>query len=112
MADASRNPRAPGTAGGALTTSEARKPVLTEATWKEISSARFDVAILPWGATEAHNYHLPYGTDVIECDFFAAEAARLASAAGARVIALPTVPFGVNTGQLDIPLCINMNPST
>src|SRR5687767_8440932 len=92
--------------------SEPRKHVLIEATWKEISSARFDVAILPWGATEAHNYHLPYGTDVIECDFFAAEAARVASAAGARVIALPTVPFGVNTGQLDIPLCINMNPST
>jgi creatinine amidohydrolase len=22
------------------------------------------------------------------------------------------VPFGVNTGQLDIPLCLNMNPST
>jgi creatinine amidohydrolase len=28
------------------------------------------------------------------------------------VVVLPTVPFGVNTGQLDIPLCINMNPST
>ena len=25
---------------------------------------------------------------------------------------LPTVPFGVQTGQLDIPFCINMNPST
>ena len=89
-----------------------RNHVLSEATWKEISSARFDVAILPWGATEAHNYHLPYGTDVYECDFFASEAARIASAEGARVIALPTIPFGVNTGQLDIPLCINMNPST
>ena len=91
---------------------DARKHVLAEATWKEISAARFDVAILPWGATEAHNYHLPYGTDVYECDFFAAEAAKLASSRGARVIALPTIPFGVNTGQLDIPLCINMNPST
>jgi creatinine amidohydrolase len=27
-------------------------------------------------------------------------------------VALPAVPFGVNTGQLDIPLTINMNPST
>lgn len=89
-----------------------REYVLSEATWKEISATRFDVAILPWGATEAHNYHLPYGTDVYECDFFATEAAKLASANGASVIALPTVPFGVNTGQLDIPLCINMNPST
>jgi creatinine amidohydrolase len=25
---------------------------------------------------------------------------------------LPTVPFGVQTGQLDIPLCMNLNPST
>ena len=89
-----------------------RKYVLSEATWKEISASRVEVAILPWGATEAHNYHLPYGTDVFECDYFAAESAKLASAAGARVIALPTIPFGVNTGQLDIPLCINMNPST
>jgi len=24
---------------------------------------------------------------------------------------LPLVPFGVNTGQLDIPLCVHMNPS-
>ena len=31
---------------------------------------------------------------------------------GTKVIVLPTVPFGVNTGQLDIPLTINMNPST
>src|SRR5437867_10784283 len=31
---------------------------------------------------------------------------------GTRVVVLPTVPFGVNTGQLYIKLCINMNPST
>jgi len=89
-----------------------RPYVLSETTWKLVSAAKFEVAILPWGATEAHNYHLPYGTDVYECDYFAAESARVASAAGARVVALPTIPFGVNTGQLDIPLCINMNPST
>jgi creatinine amidohydrolase len=89
-----------------------RPYVLAETTWKLVSAAKFDVAILPWGATEAHNYHLSYGTDVYECDYFAAESARLASADGARVVALPTIPFGVNTGQLDIPLCINMNPST
>jgi len=27
-------------------------------------------------------------------------------------VVLPTVPFGVNTGQLDLKLAINMNPST
>ena len=89
-----------------------RPYVLAETTWKAVSSTRFDVAVLPWGATEAHNYHLPYATDVIQCDHIAAESARLAWERGARVAVLPTVPFGVQTGQLDIPLCINVNPST
>src|SRR5690606_7371671 len=40
------------------------------------------------------------------------EAGRIAWEAGARVIVLPTIPFGVQTNQLDIPLCINVNPST
>lgn len=90
----------------------ARPHVLAETTWKAVSETRYDVAVLPWGATEAHNYHLPYGTDNIECDRIAAGAAGIAWENGARVIVLPTVPFGVNTGQRDIPLCINMNPST
>jgi creatinine amidohydrolase len=77
-----------------------------------VRETAYDVAVLPWGATEAHNYHLPYGTDTVQCDHVAAEAARLAWGAGARVVVLPTVPFGVQTGQLDIPLCLNVNPST
>src|SRR5712691_6962789 len=89
-----------------------RPYILAETTWKTIREMRYDVAVLPWGATEAHNYHLPYGTDTFECDHNAAEAARLAWEAGARVVVLPTVPFGVQTGQLDIPLCVNVNPST
>ena len=42
----------------------------------------------------------------------AAASAQIAWDCGARVVVLPTVPFGVNTGQLDIKLCLNMNPST
>ena len=89
-----------------------RPYILAETNWKTVRETAYDVAILPWGATEAHNYHLPYGTDVIESDRVAAESAARAWARGTRVIVLPTVPFGVNTGQLDIPLCLNMNPST
>lgn len=89
-----------------------RPYILAETSWKIVRDSRYEVALLPWGATEAHNLHLPYGTDTIEADAVAAEAARLAWEGGARVIALPAVPFGVNTGQLDIPLCLNMNPST
>lgn len=86
--------------------------VLSVTPWKLVRETRYDVAILPWGATEAHNYHLPFGTDIFESDYIAAESARLAWNSGAHVVALPTIPYGVNTGQLDIPMTINMNPST
>jgi creatinine amidohydrolase len=86
--------------------------ILAEANWKTIKDAHIDLAILPWGATEAHNYHLPYGTDIFEADLIAAESARLSWEKGAKIMVLPTIPFGVNTGQADIKLTINLNPST
>src|SRR2546426_8738855 len=89
-----------------------RPYVLAETSWKEVKDTRYQVAVLPWGATEAHNYHLPYTTDNVQAELIAALAAGRAWQRGARVAVLPLVPFGVNTGQLDIPLCINMNPST
>lgn len=89
-----------------------RPYVLEETTWKTVRETEYSVAVLPWGATEAHNYHLPYGTDNHESSYIATESARRAWEAGAKVIVLPTLPFGVNTGQLDIKLTINMNPST
>jgi creatinine amidohydrolase len=89
-----------------------RPYILAESHWPPRQNLRKTVALLPWGATEAHNRHLPYGTDNVESDAIAAESARLAHERGANVIVLPTIPYGVNTGQLDIPLTINMNPST
>ena len=89
-----------------------RPYILAETNWKNVKENTYDVAILPWAATEAHNYHLPYSTDTIECDHIAAESAKRAWNAGAKVIVLPTVPFGVQSGQLDIPLCLHLNPST
>ena len=89
-----------------------RPHVLGDISWQTARGASYEVAVLPWGATEAHNYHLPYGTDVFEATAIAIESARIASERHARVIVLPTIPFGVQTGQLDIPLCMNMMPTT
>ncbi len=89
-----------------------RPYILAESNWKQVKDATFDLAILPWGATEAHNYHLPYGTDIFEANYIAAEAARIAWDRGAKITVLPAIPFGVNTGQADIKLDINLNPST
>ena len=89
-----------------------RPYILNELTWKSVKDTRYEVAVLPWGATEAHNYHLPYSTDNVETERIAALVAARAWERGAKVVVLPTLPFGVNTMQLDIPLCVNMNPST
>lgn len=89
-----------------------RPYILAESNWKAIKEQEVALAILPWGATEAHNYHLPYGTDIYEAEHIAAEAGKIAWEKGAKITVLPAIPFGVNTGQADIKLDINLNPST
>ena len=94
-------------------TGRAPRPwLLAESTWREVDATPYEVAVLPWGATEPHNFHLPYSVDVVQCDAVAAEASGRAWARGARVVVLPTVPFGVQTTQLDLKLALNVNPST
>lgn len=89
-----------------------RPYILAENNWKNIKEQPIDLAILPWGATEAHNYHLPYSTDNYQVERLAAEAGKFAYEKGANIIILPVIPFGVNTGQSDIRLDMNLNPST
>ncbi|MCC5931952.1 MAG: creatininase family protein [Cyclobacteriaceae bacterium] len=86
--------------------------ILKEASYSEILKHKYEVAILPWGATEAHNFHLPYGTDIYQCEHIAAKSAEEAWQKGCRLMVLPALPFGVNCQQIDIPFTINMNPST
>jgi len=89
-----------------------RPYILKETNWKTIKQTPYEVAILPWGATEGHNYHLPFGTDNIQNEFIAAESAKLAWDRGAKVIVLPNIPFGANSQQLDLKLTVNFHPST
>lgn len=86
--------------------------LLSETKYNKSNSSNIDIVVIPWGATEAHNYHLPYATDNYLTQAFAEESALKAWQMKVPVTVLPTIPFGVNTGQLDIPLTINMNPST
>lgn len=89
-----------------------RPYILAESNWKDLKDQPVDLAVLPWGATEAHNYHLPYATDNYQVEALAAEAGKLTWDQGVKVSILPVVPFGVNTGQPDIKLDLNLNPST
>lgn len=86
--------------------------MIAETNWKQIRDTKYEIAVLPWGATEAHNFHLPYGTDSYQNEALCARSGQTAWELGAKVGILPNIPFGVQTGQLDIPFCININPST
>lgn len=89
-----------------------RPYVLSEATWQTVRATAYQLAVLPWGATEAHNTHLPYGTDSLETGAIAIEAAAIACSRGASLVVLPTIALGVQSGQLDIPLCLHTRPTT
>lgn len=71
-----------------------------------------EVAVLPLGATEPHNLHLPYGTDTYQVEVIAERACARAYEAGARVVMLPPLPYGTETNQMHFPLAMNLNPST
>ncbi len=74
----------------------------------------YDIALLPWGATEPHNLHLPYLTDAILSHDVAVDAARIASERyGIRVMVLPPIPLGSqNPGQREENFCIHYRQQT
>jgi creatinine amidohydrolase len=85
---------------------------LIETNYAAVKQTQFEIAVLPLGATEPHNLHLPYGTDVFEADIVGERICEAAHAGGAKVVLLPTIPYGTETNQMAFPLAMNLNPST
>src|SRR5262249_9006931 len=88
--------------------------VLAEQTHAFVRAQKWQVAVLPFGATEPHNLHMPYGTDPFQVDVIGSRACQYAYEAGARVVLLPAVPFGVNTNYFKVPgaLACSLAPTT
>ena len=86
--------------------------ILAEATYAQTKQTTYEVAVLPLGATEPHNLHLPYGMDVFEATMIGEHICAAAFAQGAKVVLLPTVPYGTETNMRALPLAMNLNPST
>ncbi len=86
--------------------------LLAELNYGTVKTADIQVAVLPLGATEPHNLHLPYGTDVFEAGIVGEHLCAAAYERGAKVVLLPTIPFGVETNMRMFPLAINVNPET
>jgi creatinine amidohydrolase len=95
-----------------MSLSPPRPWLLAELTYGTVKATDIQVAVLPLGATEPHNLHLPYGTDVFEATIVGEQLCRAAYERGAKVVMLPTIPFGVETNMREFPLAINVNPGT
>ena len=85
---------------------------LSDARYPQVKDAKFQVAVIPIGACEPHNFHLPYGTDAYESELVGERICAEATRLGASVVMLPTIPFGVQSNMLDLPLAINVYPTT
>lgn len=86
--------------------------ILAETNFAHVKNCEYDVAVLPMGATEPHNLHLPYGTDTFEAEAIGSRVCEAAWEQGAKVILLPTIPYGTETNQSEFRLSMNLNPST
>lgn len=93
---------------------EKREIDLTVSCYGKVKDVKYDLVILPWGATEPHNLHLPYLTDCILSHDIAVDAAEAAlQHSGVRCMVMPPVPFGAqNPGQRELPFCIHTRYST
>ena len=89
-----------------------REWILSEINYSMVKDNPYDVAVLPMGATEPHNFHLPYGTDTYESEIIGSHVCEAAYKQGARVVMLPPIPYGTETNQMEFPLTMNVNPST
>lgn len=85
---------------------------LEDLTHPEASQRDVRVLILPIGSTEPHANHLGYGNDAWTAGALAARAAARANQQGARVLVLPTMPYGVNTNLVAIPYAQSIRPAT
>jgi creatinine amidohydrolase len=85
---------------------------LSEVNYAHVKETPYEVAVLPVGATEPHNLHLPYATDTIQVQAIGERACALAWERGARVALLPALPYGVNENTLEFPMTISVRPTT
>lgn len=87
---------------------------ILSASYYDTKNTEYDYAVLPWGATEPHNYHLPYLTDCYLAYDTSIEAVKKAyENANITGMVLPPIPLGSqNPGQLDMPFCLHARYET
>ncbi len=87
---------------------------LSLTSYGKVKDLKYDLVILPWGATEPHNLHLPYLTDCILSHDVAVDAAKKAKERfDIRCMVLPPILMGSqNPGQRELKFCIHSRYET
>jgi creatinine amidohydrolase len=85
---------------------------LQDLTLTQTLSRTPDVALLPIGSTEAHGPHVPYGSDSFHSTAIADRVCEAATARGASVVLLPTLPYGVQGNTMGFPMTIGVEQTT
>ena len=87
---------------------------LSVSCYGKVKDRKYDIVILPWGATEPHNLHLPYMTDCILSHGVAVDAALMAKQKyGINCMVMPPIGMGSqNPGQRELPFCIHTRYET
>ena len=87
---------------------------LSVSCYGKVKDRKYDIVILPWGATEPHNLHLPYMTDCILSHDVAVDAALIAKQKyGVNCMVMPPIGMGSqNPGQRELPFCIHTRYET
>jgi len=85
---------------------------LAETNYGHTQTIEYEVAVLPFGATEPHNLHLPYGTDTFEGNIVGEKICEAAWNQGGKVVLLPTIPYGTENNMHKFPLAMNIDPAT
>jgi creatinine amidohydrolase len=78
----------------------------------ELRERTYEVAVLPLAATEAHNFHLPEGQDVLATNHVARRICAAAWGKGAGVLCLPGLPYGVDCNLAAFPISIHVSQAT
>ena len=87
---------------------------LTAATYNETKGFKYDFAVLPWGSTEPHNFHLPYLTDSYITQDIAIDAVAKAYELGnIKGMVLPPLHMGSQSPMLrELPFSIHTRYET
>ena len=85
---------------------------LTSVNMHRISQRKYEVAVLPVGAVEPHNRHLPEGQDCLHTTYVAKTCCEMAWEKCRSVVCLPILPYGVDCNLMAFPLAIHVSQVT